>query len=236
VEVFERATGRPVRCCPLGVDAEVFRFATHPRRPGGRFRFLWVGAPNARKGWPCVAEAWEALTRERSRGGIDFDCELYVKTTVTEKLADLGGGVTWDSRRLPERELARLYAEAHCFLFPTMGEGFGLTLAEAMAAGLPCIYTPWTAAEELMAPGCGWPLRYGTERIALDGGLGEALFARADSQDLAAKMLRVLRSPREAALRGRRAARRVREQFTWQRTGSALLGILEEISCLQAAS
>ena len=35
--------------------------------------------------------------------------------------------------------LVQMYHHAHAFCFPSMGEGFGLTLAEAMATGLPVI-------------------------------------------------------------------------------------------------
>ncbi len=237
VDVFATATGRPVRCCPLGVDVDLFQYRERPRRPGERLRFLWVGAPNARKGWPAVAAAWEMLRSLDRRGLVDFDCELYVKTTVTERKVELGDGVTWDSRRLALDDLAALYHRAHAFLFPTMGEGFGLTLAEAMATGLPCIYTPWTAAAELMAPGCGWGLQFETTRVDLEGTHlqgASATFAQADPGDLARKMLRLLKSPRDARRRGRRAARRIRERFTWEHTGARLRAILEEVRCLQA--
>jgi len=40
---------------------------------------------------------------------------------------------------IPDKELATLYNEASCFVFPTLSEGFGLPGLEAMAAGLPVV-------------------------------------------------------------------------------------------------
>jgi hypothetical protein len=43
-------------------------------------RFLWIGAPNARKGWELVLQAWRVFAG-------DPHYELYLKTTVTETTA-----------------------------------------------------------------------------------------------------------------------------------------------------
>jgi len=41
--------------------------------------------------------------------------------------------------KVSETELAALYRQAHAFLYPSLVEGFGLPLLEAMAAGVPVI-------------------------------------------------------------------------------------------------
>jgi glycosyltransferase involved in cell wall biosynthesis len=46
-------------------------------------------------------------------------------------------------------ELASLYANALCLLWPSLGEGYGLPLLEAMAVGTPFISTDVGAASEL---------------------------------------------------------------------------------------
>ncbi|MHC4253249.1 MAG: glycosyltransferase family protein, partial [Planctomycetota bacterium] len=132
VDVVRRAVpGKPVSYCPLGVDADAFPFVER-RAPSGRrrFRFLWLGAPNARKGWEVVREAWRGYARLVAIGAAVPPAELYVKTSVTgrrEGVPVRGAPVVFDSRRLPRAELAKLYATAHAFLFPSFGEGFGLT-------------------------------------------------------------------------------------------------------------
>jgi glycosyltransferase involved in cell wall biosynthesis len=48
-----------------------------------------------------------------------------------------------------QEELAELYRDAACLLFPTRYEGFGLPVAEAMASGTPVVATPDAAVKEV---------------------------------------------------------------------------------------
>ena len=166
VEAVRRALPRSsVHYCPLGVRVEDFPLERRSRPGrGARFRFLWLGAPNARKGWGVVMEAWKGLARIASMSGVRLPpAELYVKTSVTGRRMVIpvrGAPVLFDSRRLSRADLAELYRSAHAFLFPSFGEGFGLTMAEAMAAGLPVLFTPWSAMRDLADESCGYPLRY----------------------------------------------------------------------------
>ncbi len=226
----------PVYLCHEGVD--VARFPFVPRRmplPPHPFRFLWVGAPNQRKGYSLVIEAWKAFAGFKK-------AELYMKTTVTDR-NERRGNVVFDSRSIPLDELVALYHSAHCFVFPSLGEGFGLTCAEAMATGLPVIYTPWTALPDLLDGSCGYPLEYEVQHIQTtnvpcgEGGAkhetpGVTLpFGVADVNDLADTMARVYRHYGDACGRGRRAAERIRERFTWAHTGKRLAEIIE--TCAQ---
>jgi glycosyltransferase involved in cell wall biosynthesis len=50
---------------------------------------------------------------------------------------------------VPDRELAALYQSAVAFVFPSLYEGFGIPLVEAMSAGCPVITTGWGAMREV---------------------------------------------------------------------------------------
>jgi glycosyltransferase involved in cell wall biosynthesis len=232
VDPFARAApGVPVEHCPLGVRGEDFPFVTRSAPPRGRaFRFLWLGAPNARKGWEIVREAWRGFARLRSMGARVPAAELYVKTSVTGRLEGVpvrGARIVFDSRRLARGDLARLYQSAHCFLFPSFGEGFGLTMAEALATGLPAVFTPWSATADLADESSGYPLRYRlvTHDLAGDGS-APVTFAQADAADLLRRMLEVMSDYPRALRKGRLAARRIRRDFTWDRTGRALAALV----------
>ena len=238
VEVVRRALpDKRVYWCPLGVDTRTFFWRRRERPLGRPFRFLWVGAPNARKGWELVAAAFGPFSGDRR-------FEMYLKTTVTDSLVRRGN-VVFDSRRMSEGELAALYHSAHAFVFPSFGEGFGLTMAEAMATGLPVVYTPWSALTDLAptAARCGYPVRYRMMDVMVqdNGGVVRpggapaqravpARLAQADPDDLARTMLGVWRDYRHALRRGRRAAERIRRHFTWRHTGRRLARILKEVS------
>jgi glycosyltransferase involved in cell wall biosynthesis len=233
----------PVYYCPLGVDGDVFH-AVRRRRPVGRpFRFLWVGAPNARKGWELALQAFRPFMGDRR-------FELYIKTTVTGRI-ERASQVIFDSRRLSTPDLAALYHSAHCLVFPSFGEGFGLTMAEAMATGLPVIYTPWSAALDLapLLARCGFPVGYRMIDVQAQDSGGivpagaattepaiPARIAQADVGDLAATMAGVWRDYPRALKIGRRASARIQSEFTWHRTGTTLVDIVRRVSAGPSSS
>lgn len=53
---------------------------------------------------------------------------------------------------MPDNELNQMYNSCDAFVLPTMAEGFGLPILEAMAVGLPCIITDTSAYKEWAHP------------------------------------------------------------------------------------
>jgi len=205
-----------VECCYEGVDVGTFSFFQRPLKPE-RFRFLWVGAPNARKGWEDVLAAWEYFKNRR-------DVELYLKTTVQGEYKRIGN-VIWDARKVAPEELAAIYISANCFVFPSRGEGFGLTLAEAMATGLPCIYTPVTSLSEIADPSSAYPVKYRMEDSPQYPASG-VRWAIPEPESIVERMLEVMYRYPEALRKGKKASRKIRERFTWERCAKRLLSIL----------
>jgi glycosyltransferase involved in cell wall biosynthesis len=106
-------------------------------------------------------------------------------------------------------ELRKLYAGASCFVMPSLHEGFGLPLAEAMAAGVPAVASDIPALREVG----GEAVRYANPRDAegFAAAVGAALDDREGSQ------------LRAAAGRGR--ARR----FRWEETARATLAVYRRV-------
>lgn len=50
---------------------------------------------------------------------------------------------------VPQNELLKYYAQARVFILPSRSDGFGLVLAQAMAAGLPVVYSKMTGGPDL---------------------------------------------------------------------------------------
>jgi FkbM family methyltransferase len=57
-------------------------------------------------------------------------------------------------------EVAKMFASVDCYVSLHRSEGFGLTVAEAMANGLPVIATDYSATSEFLGPETGWPIPY----------------------------------------------------------------------------
>lgn len=112
--------------------------------------------------------------------------------------------------RVPEADLPALYAAAAAFVFPSLYEGFGLPVLEAMACGAPVICSAVSSLPE----------------TAGDAAL---LVDPTDVNALAAALTRVLIEPSLAAdLRARGFAQAAR--FTWERTAAETLSIYRQAS------
>jgi alpha-1,3-rhamnosyl/mannosyltransferase len=121
-------------------------------------------------------------------------------------LAARSGGVRL-AGYVPEDELVALYAGCTVFCYPSLYEGFGLPVLEAMAAGAPVVTSPVSSLPEV-------------------GGDAVAYADPRDEDAIAAALERLLRSPEERAELAARGARRA-AGFSWERTARAVLAQLE---------
>ncbi len=105
-----------------------------------------------------------------------------------------------------DEELADLYGAATVFCYPSLYEGFGLPVLEAMTAGLPVITSATSSLPEVGGEAVRYVDPYDTESIG--AGLTDLLGS--------------------AAKRGRlaRAGRKRAQEFSWQRTAAQTLEAL----------
>lgn len=230
--LFRRYTKLPIEVVWEGVKPDKFTLKKREMPVGEKFRFLWLGASNPRKGYEHVAMAWQMFytAHPELRGKV----ELYLKTTqpMTESrnLSLVEAGAIFDNRDMPLEELIELYHSSHVFLFPSMGEGWGLTLHEAMATGLPAIYTPWSAMRDWVPEKYAYSLKFGMKPIDAVRQNGpdvgkfyhRAPAAYPDIEHLARRMYQVYSRYDEAREKGYRGGEIVRE-ITWERSAREFL-------------
>ena len=201
-----------------GVDTARFASAGQHREPlrarigasgaggaGGRFVFLTVGGIEPRKGSRQLIEAIGRLRVALPEppllavvGGHSFQDHAAYRESALCLAGELG--LENDLVLLgtvPDAELPGWYAAADAFVFPSLKEGFGLVVLEAMAAGLPVVASDIPVFREFL-----------TRRDAV-------LTTAGDARSLAAGMARVVR---DVALRARLSAAgpAVAARFTWE--------------------
>lgn len=156
-----------------------------------RFRALFVGRVGPRKGVHYLLQAWQALqlpTAELCLVGINEFPQGWL---------DQYGDIFRYVPSVPHASLNEYYTAANVFVFPSLVEGFGLVLLEAMACGIPVITTPNTAGYDIIT----------------DGVEGFIVPIR-DVEALKEKLEWCYRHPLELTKMGQ-AARQKAEQLTW---------------------
>ncbi len=210
-----RVGDRPARVIPLAASLEVFEGARRPRfAPDGPFLFT-IGIVQPKKNFHVL------LPLLRDLPGLSLvvagsDASPYARSirTLAEELgvADrviLPGSVT-------EEEKYWLHANCEAFVFPSLAEGFGIPVIEAMSLGKPVFLSTFTSLPETGGPEAFYwkELEPAAMRHVFEDGM------------------RAYRSDPGKAERIRRWAAR----FSWDEAARAYLALYEELAPRAAGS
>ena len=173
---------------------------------------LYVGSIEPRKNLLRLLQAY-ALLRDWSNkwhmvivGARNFWKSSPVVETV--KKLDLETFVHFTGY-IPEEDLPALYNGADLFLFPSLYEGFGLPVLEAMACGTPVVTSNVSSLPEVA----------GEAAILVDP---------YDVKAIAEAMRQVLEDPELAAELREKGLERA-SQFTWERTARETIAVYEKV-------
>src|SRR6185312_8367371 len=162
--------------------------------PPRRFVFLGVGGVEPRKGTRHAFEALAALKRDRGQvatlvvvGGHSFQDYTAYRDEALAALTGLGLVLGEDvvlAGTVTDEDLAGWYHAADALCFPSVKEGWGLAVLEAMAADLPVlasdlpVFTEYlTDGVDALLPPVGDPMAIAAamERLLDDDGLRRKL-------------------------------------------------------------
>lgn len=158
--------------------------------PGEPLQLLCAATLTPRKAHTVLVEALAGLAdrswRLRCLGSLTLDprCAAAVRQAIVRH--GLDGRITLDGEA-DDAALADAYHRADVFVLPSLHEGYGMVLAEALARGLPIVSTtggaiPRTVPAEaalLVAPGDAGALRVALARVIDDPALRAGLRAGA---------------------------------------------------------
>ncbi len=178
----------------LGVNFD--RFGKLPRRYEARRRLglpidapllLYVGFSTPRKGVEYLAQAMRSVGRSVHLVMVG-SWENHYREKFLRSLGEASSRVHITGY-VPDEELLYYYAAADVFVLPTLLEGFGIPLIEAMAAGLPVVTTTAGSAGEVVdgaglcvPPHDSEALAAAIERIVHDPALAQRLAERGQTR------------------------------------------------------
>jgi glycosyltransferase involved in cell wall biosynthesis len=122
-------------------------------------KLLFVGGLSQRKGIANLLEAVEQLG--------DEVCLTIVGQKPTEECIPLNEALKRHNYipSLPHEKILKIMREQDVFVFPSLFEGFGLVITEAMSQGTPVITTNRTAGPDLIVNGeNGWLVEAGSTK------------------------------------------------------------------------
>jgi glycosyltransferase involved in cell wall biosynthesis len=111
--------------------------------------FIFVGYDWIRKGLQYLIYAWKELNREypifmRKANLLIFGPDKY--DSILNKIINNENNIKLMGKENP----IKIYKKGDVFVFPSLEDGFGLVVLEAMASGLPVIVSENTGASELV--------------------------------------------------------------------------------------
>jgi glycosyltransferase involved in cell wall biosynthesis len=184
-----------IRVVSYGVDPLVFR--NDVASPSGKAKVLFVGQPTSRKGFRNLLEVWKRLKSHHA--------ELHIVSGAAAHNREFcsSDNVIWHERLLLP-ELVELMNLSDLLVLPSIAEGFGLVLLEALSCGTPILCSDATAGPDLLK---GWD-----QQFVFAAGDWDGLAKRLDHWLTNVNRLRELRS----------AARNLAESLSWGRFRSRL--------------
>lgn len=195
---------------PYGINLEEYGPARKERGPA--VRVLCVQRLVESKGTRYLIEA---VSRVLRRGISNFQVDIVGDGGEREKLEQLVGdlnlnGVVHFHGNLDNEKVRNYYEQSQVFVFPTLSEGFGIVLLEAMAT-----------ANIILASNCS-----SIPEIIRDNHSG-ILFEPADVEDLALKLEAVLTNLDGYSRLARNASEDVR-RYDLSIVGDSLVRVIEE--------
>jgi glycosyltransferase involved in cell wall biosynthesis len=132
----------------LGVDKR-FKLINNINKKN---QILYVGSLNRRKNFMNVIKAFELLNIKNIKlivvGNFSNNFNIDIETQKLLKRAYKNKNIEF-KKNIEDNELVKIYNESKLFIFPSLYEGFGLPILEAMACGVPVITSDISSLPEI---------------------------------------------------------------------------------------
>lgn len=138
--IFKGIAEDKIKVIPYGVDTSKFTFSE--RLPSEIFKVIFIGSLNQRKGITYLLDAMSEMS--------NIELTIVTRGIYDESLIQNYNFPIHVVVDVAHDKLQNELHQAHCFVLPSILEGFGQVILEAMATGIPVIATENTAAKDIV--------------------------------------------------------------------------------------
>ena len=201
-----------------GVDSDVDSGMNKPTDPERPVQLLCVATITPRKGHGLLLEALAGLRAGRSTlnwtlhcvGSLTRDTATAAAVLAQSQQPNLRGRVQWHGE-VDTAALQAHYAAADLLVMPSWHEGYGMAVAEALAAGLPVLASRAGALAQTLPPQAGLQVPAG------------------DVPALQAALQKLVSDPTLRARLAAGAKAAGRQLPTWQQQAALFAAVLQEV-------
>jgi glycosyltransferase involved in cell wall biosynthesis len=201
--IFFGVEAKKLIMIPRGFDPKSY-FPRKPQTPSEPFVVIFVGEMLLRKGIKYILEAWKKVSRPQD--------ELWFVGSVSDEVSDmlkLYCKTFENIKCLGKQSNPSVYLQkASVFLFPSLDEGSAKVTYEAMATGLPCIFTENSGSLATKDSAIFVPIR--------------------SSKSIAEAIVKLRNDVNYRNRLGKKAAKTI-QQFTWKRYQKTLIETYKKI-------
>lgn len=200
---------------PLGYNSDIYNGSANNNAPPINDPYLiFVGRIEKKKNVSLLIDAFQLLAKEHKRlhlvlagrPGVGYD---QIKKQISSLAPELRDKII-EQAELSDADLATFVAHAKALVLPSLYEGFGLPVIEAMAVGTPVICSNTPALAE----------------VAQDAAV---VLPPEDPLRWAAELSRILNEPALAEKLRKKGIARA-ESFSWQRCAKQTLEVLNDVA------
>ncbi len=207
--VKQGVSAEKLRLLPYGVNVSRFQPVAEPAV--GQFDVLYVGAMSLQKGIQYLVQAYQKINHPNK--SLTFVGAPSQELIQMLKMRNLWPEDAKVLGHVPQTELKNIMSRSHVLVLPSVQDGFGMVMAQAMACGCPVIASCNTGGEDLFN----------------DGDEGYIVPIR-DVDALTNRLQVFADNPQLRAAMGQRALARVKDLGGWSTYGHRALAVYSELA------
>ena len=233
---------------PEGVDQYIFHPFKRKLSDSNCYRFLAVGKYEQRKGYDQLLQAFKKGFSTNPKVQLLIKADYFIdderaSNTLKNEIEKTGlQNIKMIRGAIDVKELLQLYRNADGFVLPSRAEGWGLTLVEALACGLPTATVNYSGQTEYLSKIANLylPVKYKMVPIvdpmfktywsSDSGDWGN--WAEADVDDLVEQMRDMVKNQSQWNERALLASAIIRAQFNWSKAVNTAIQSLERAQLL----